>query len=94
MDTLAKLDALSNMASKENTLREKLLGTRTKDEPVTEFCRICRDYGIELYEMDIICAGEDFHATMKRSTNGGGENSPKMDWNDDFYELFLAGLEK
>ena len=26
---------------------------------------------------------------MKRSTNGGGENSPKLEGEDDFYELFF-----
>ena len=35
-----------------------------------------------------------FHAEMKRSTNGGGENSPKLEGEDDFYELFFAGLEQ
>lgn len=44
--------------------------------------------------MDLISAGEEFHATMKRSTNGGGENSPMLIGEDDFYELFMAGIEK
>jgi hypothetical protein len=43
--------------------------------------------------MDLICAGEDFYASMKRSTNGGGENSPMLEGQDDFYELFLAAIE-
>ena len=34
-----------------------------------------------------------FHAAMKRSTNGGGENSPMIEAEDDFYELFFANLE-
>lgn len=29
---------------------------------------------------------------MKRSMNGGGENSPMLEAEDDFYELFFAGL--
>ena len=44
--------------------------------------------------MDMINAGEDFYASMRRSTNGGGENSPKLAGEDDFYELFFAGLEQ
>ena len=56
------------------------------------FCKICQEMGYPIYAMDVICAGEEFHAAMKRSTNGGGENSPKIDGEDDFYELFLAGL--
>ena len=31
---------------------------------------------------------------MKRSTNGGGENSPMIKDEDDFYELFFANLEE
>ena len=38
-------------------------------------------------------AGESFYAEIKRSTNGGGENSPMLEGEDDFYELFFAGLE-
>ena len=94
MDTLEMLDLLQQMALKDEYLKDKLLNTRNEKDPLSAFCSICREAGVELYEMDIICAGEDFHAAMKRSTNGGGENSPKMGWNDDFYELFLAGIEK
>ena len=43
--------------------------------------------------MDLGSAGEDFYATMRRSTNGGGENSPKLAGEDDFYELLMASLE-
>ena len=49
--------------------------------------------GYEIYDMDLITAGEEFYATMRRSTNGGGENSPMLEGEDDFYELFFAGLE-
>ena len=38
-------------------------------------------------------AGEEFYAEIKRSTNGGGENSPKLEGEDDFYELLMASLE-
>ena len=39
--------------------------------------------------MELIAAGEAFHA----ATNGGGENSPMIEAEDDFYELFFANLE-
>ena len=54
---------------------------------------MCRELGYEIYEMELVCAGEEFHAAMKRSTNGGGENSPMIAGEDDFYELFMANLE-
>ena len=52
-----------------------------------------RDRGYAIYEMDLAMAGEEFYAEIKRSTNGGGENSPALEGEDDFYELFLAALE-
>ena len=93
MTTLEILDRLQNDALRDRELREKLLATRQEKDPLTVFCRLCRSLGYELYEMDLVSAGEDFYATMRRSTNGGGENSPMLEGEDDFYELFFAGLE-
>jgi len=44
--------------------------------------------------MDLIEAGESDYAAIKRSTNGGGENSPVLDGEDDYYEMFLAELAR
>ncbi len=89
----AMLDELMTMALKDHSIREQLLSTRREKNPVDAFCRKCRELGYEMYEMDLIAAGEEFYATIKRSTNGGGENSPKLDGQDDFYEMFFAELE-
>ena len=76
-----------------NCLTEKTnLQTRTDPNPIRAFCTICRDRGYAIYEMDLAMAGEEFYAEIKRSTNGGGENSPALEGEDDFYELFLAAL--
>ena len=32
------------------------------------------------------------YAAMRRSTNGGGENSPLLSGEDDYYEMFFASL--
>ncbi|MCI5867940.1 MAG: hypothetical protein MR224_00275 [Dorea sp.] len=93
-DVVSILDELQNKAEKDGKLREKLLATRKEADPVSAFCRTCREMGYELYEMELIVAGEEFHAAMKRSTNGGGENSPMLKDEDDFYELFFANLEE
>ena len=92
MDIFGMLEEIRAKALRDPQLKEKLMATRSMEEPVSEFCKVCREIGYEIYDMDLICAGEDFYATMKRSTNGGGENSPYLQWQDDFYELFLAGL--
>ena len=39
--------------------------------------------------MDLISAGEEFYAAMRRSTNGGGENSPMLEGEDDSMNCFL-----
>ena len=38
--------------------------------------------------------GEEFYAEIKRSTNGGGENSPDLDFQNDEYSIFMMRLEK
>lgn len=92
MDVVTILDELQNQALRDPEVRNRLLDTRQAKEPLTAFCEVCRELGYEIYEMDLICAGEEFHAAMKRSTNGGGENSPMLAGEDDFYELFMAGI--
>lgn len=92
-DVVSILDELQNKALKDEKSKQQLLATRTEADPLSAFCRTCRELGYELYEMELIAAGEEFHAAMKRSTNGGGENSPMIEAEDDFYELFFANLE-
>lgn len=94
MDVVGMLDELQHKANKNPKWKEMFLASRKEADPLSAFCKVCRELGYELYEMDVICAGEEFHAAMKRSTNGGGENSPKLDGEDDFYELFFAGLDQ
>ena len=83
------LDELKQKARNDSSLREELFATRKEAQPYAAFCKKCRELG---YEMDLITAGEEAYATMRRSTNGGGENSPMLEGEDDYYELFFAGL--
>lgn len=92
MSIVTMLDELQTKALHDPEIRRQLLGTKTAEEPLTAFCKKCRELGYEIYEMDLVCAGEEFHAEMKRSTNGGGENSPMLAGEDDFYELFMASI--
>lgn len=92
MDTAAMLEELRAKVRRDPELRERFLKTRASGHPVASFCGLCRELGYELYEMDVISVGEDFYAAMRRSTNGGGENSPMLKMEDDFYELFFEGL--
>ena len=87
------LDGLRKAARSDSGLLERLLETQNAANPVSTFCGIAAELGFPIAEMDLICAGEDYYAAMRRSTNGGGENSPKLKGEDDFYELFFAELE-
>ena len=94
MNTVDILEILQRRALADKNLRRRFLATRKEEKPVAAFCEVCRELGYPLYEMDLISAGEDFYAAMRRSTNGGGENSPLLEGEDDFYELFFAAIEK
>ena len=93
MSTVEYLDELARRARREEDVKKKLLAARKAEDPLDAFCKAGRELGYEIYPMDLINAGEEFYASMRRSTNGGGENSPMLEGEDDFYELFFAGLE-
>ncbi len=94
METVEILEELRKRVRTDGELRGAFLATRQEPDPMDAFCRVCREKGYELYPMDLVHAGEEFYATMRRSTNGGGENSPMLEGEDDFYELFFAGMEQ
>lgn len=93
MSTFDILESVRQKARVDADFREKLLATRAAKEPVSEFCRICRESGFMLYEMELIALGEEEYAAMKRSTNGGGENSPVLEGQDDYYEMLMTEME-
>ena len=92
MEIAVMLDELLQKAKKDEKLKQTLLATRQEKNPLSAFCRVCQELGYPVYEMELIEVGEEFYASMRRSTNGGGENSPMLEGEDDFYELFFAGL--
>ncbi|MBR3241101.1 MAG: hypothetical protein IKF90_00145 [Parasporobacterium sp.] len=93
MNTAEMLAELQKKALHDNSIKEQFLKTRNTEFPLKEFCEVCRELGYEIYPMDIIAASEETYAAMKRSTNGGGENSPKLTGEDDLFEDFFAGLD-
>lgn len=88
------LSSLLQLAKKDPVICENLLAAADSPSPVSALCRLSTELGMPLYEMDLISAGEDYYANMRRSTNGGGENSPLLSGEDDYYELFLAQLRE
>lgn len=94
MNAIEALDELQRKARHNDKLREQFIKTRDAEDSLGAFCAVCHEAGYELYPMDIVQAGDEFYAAMKRSTNGGGENSPVLIGEDDPYELFFAGLQE
>lgn len=92
MNVIDALEKLRETALADPALVKRFHETRSAESPLRNFCDICGELGYELTPMDIVEAGEYFHASMKRSTNGGGENSPMLDYQDDFYEMFLESV--
>lgn len=88
------LNTIQKQALRDDELRNRFLETRTEVNPLSAFCALCRELGYEIYPMDVIAASEETYAAMKRSTNGGGENSPVLAGEDDLYEDFFAPLMK
>ena len=93
MDILEMLEEIQHKALKDEVFKTKILATEKVKDPLDEFCKVCQQEGYEIYPMDVIIAGEESYAAMKRSTNGGGKNAPMLDGEDDFYELILAALK-
>lgn len=94
MNIYEMLQELQKKALHDDILRQRILKTEQEKDPLDSFSKICIEMGYEIYPMDIIIAGEESYAAMRRSTNGGGENAPLLEGEDDFYELFLAVLRQ
>lgn len=93
MELTLCLEELQRKAKQDPLLKKRFLETRKAADPVTAFCNLCQELGYPVYAMDLIGAGEEFYAVIRRSTNGGGENSPALLGEDDFYEQFFVDLE-
>jgi hypothetical protein len=92
MSIADKLEILLEKAKEDETLKKKLLETRNAKEPLSAFCELAVANGVEVSVMDIVNQGEEFYAEIKRSTNGGGENSPDLDFQNDEYSIFMMRL--
>jgi len=88
------MQEMKKKASSDPALKSEILGTEKEADPRLAFCGICRRCGYEIYPIEIVDAGEEMYAAMKRSTNGGGENSPRLSWEEDPYESLLKELSE
>ena len=92
MSITDKLEILLEKANADEGLKKRLLDTRNAKDQLSEFCRIAQESGVDISVMDIVNQGEEFYAEIKRSTNGGGENSPDLEFQNDEYSIFMMRL--
>ncbi|WP_417403626.1 hypothetical protein [Hominenteromicrobium sp.] len=90
MNTFEKLERLTELAKKDETLRKALLKTRENKEPILSFCALAREAGVELYPGELLAVGEEYSDNQCKSTNGG--NPTLYDSFNDAYEIFLASV--
>ncbi len=62
MEIAEILDNLKQRALRDDELRQEFLRTKEQTNPLSAFCAKCRELGYEIYDMDVIMAGEEFHA--------------------------------
>lgn len=94
MDIGEALEKLMTMAKADDGLKQRLLATRDSEHKLSDFCAIATEVGCPMNVMDLIEHGESDYAAMKRSTNGGGENSPLLDGQNDDHAMFMMILER
>ncbi len=93
MDLQDVLKNLRALAKQDPAVRDRLLATRDVDNAEEVFCQLATELGQSISIAELAFAGEADYAAMRRATNGGGENSPVLRGEDDYYDLFMCELE-
>lgn len=90
MDTYEKLEKLTELANRNDELKQKLLATKEGPDPMKDFCLIAQANGVELYLGELFSLGLEASDNQCKSTNGG--NPTPYTAFDDAYENFLTSL--
>lgn len=85
-----ELERLLNAARLDENLKTGLINTRKSENPVEDFCALCRRKGYQITAGELFAAGQTQNDAKLRSVNGGGVN-PIDGW-DDMYEQFFTEL--
>ena len=93
MDLQDALTGLRALAKNDAAVRDRLLATRDAENAEEVFCQVVTELGYPIGIAELAFSGENDYAHMRRATNGGGENSPILRGEDDYYDLFMCELE-
>lgn len=85
-----ELERLLAAARADAQLKSELIKTRDSENPVEDFCALCREKGYQITAGELFAAGQTQNDAKLRSVNGGGVN-PIDGW-DDMYEQFFTEL--
>ena len=85
-----ELEKLLKAARLDESLTAELIKTRESDNPVEDFCALCRQKGYNITSGELFASGQNNSDAKLRSVNGGGVN-PIDGW-DDTYEQFFTEL--
>lgn len=88
----SNFEKIRDKARQDEALRKALIDAADGENPLSAFCAIAREHGCEIYPMDVIARGEEYYAAMKRSTNGGGENSHMQTGWGNYFQLLVHEL--
>ena len=73
MSTADILENIRHKALNDPAFRHAILKTKSSKEPISDFCKLCRENGFELYEMELITFGEAEYAAMVAAYDVSGE---------------------
>ena len=85
-------EQIRKATAEDQQFKEKLLKAYREENRIVAFCRECNAKGIEIYPMDLADADESMYAAMRRSTNGGGENSPHLNWQEEAFSSLVRDI--
>ena len=77
-----ELEKLLKAARLDESLKAELIKTRESDNPVEDFCALCRQKGYNITTGELFASGQN---------NSGGGVNPIDGW-DDTYEQFFTEL--
>ncbi len=85
-----ELERLLKAAKADKGLKDRLLLTRSDDDPVEAFCALARREGFAVNAGELFALGLTENDAKLRSVNGGGVGA--IDGWDDAYEQFFTAL--
>ena len=94
MTTGEILVKIIDIARENSEARKAFEDAASSQYPASAIARVSTELGYPISAMDIVDIGADMYAHMKRSTNGGGENSPVLEGEDDFFAILLSELHE